>query len=193
MSSFFLWASRGSCRLARTKGKVLLAFWFCFLEELEIHFPSSKQLRIRRPLPCLTSLFIFFYSLKFHSSFLNPKCLELWYIISHIVKHIYYLGYCLGKTGIEISFWRLFWHIISRYSILKCQVQYLVREMQGVKKIGPILRREEIDSLTFNSWIEKPCFFPLIIFTPSFSSFIKMETPILHFSLLFTAQCSPIK
>lgn len=65
--------------------------------------------------------------------------------------------------------------------------------MQGLKKIGPILRREEeIDLLTFNSPIQKPCFFPLTIFTPSFPSFIKMETPILHFHLLFPAQCSPI-
>lgn len=40
---FFLWASRGFWRLGRTKGKVVPAFCFCFLEELEIHFPSSRE------------------------------------------------------------------------------------------------------------------------------------------------------
>ena len=134
------------------------------------------------------------YYLKYCYLFMKPKCLGLWYIISHIFKHIYYLGSCTGKTGIEISFWRLFWYIISKYSILKCQVQYLGTEMQGLKKIGPILRRkEEIDLLTFNYSIQKPCFFPLTIFTPSLPSLTKMETPILHFNLLFSAQCSSIK
>ena len=105
LSSFLLWASRGSCRQTRTKGKVVLAFWFCFLAELEVPFPSSKQpqdqttfIKFNLP-PYLLS-----FSEKILFPILKPNCSELQYIMSHIFQHIYYLGSFTGKTGIETSF-----------------------------------------------------------------------------------------
>lgn len=61
----------------KNKGKVLLAFWSCSLEDSEIHFPSFKNPRIERHFPCLTTLFIFFHSLKNSLSHSETQCLEL--------------------------------------------------------------------------------------------------------------------